>query len=575
MRLPLHIAVCARPRGLEGHSTELTMRLSSSEAGSVSLKRTTSHSSLSTLGLVSTTGSLATHSGNEISGTVGQVYNPQFSRTEKDSLIAFSKDQRRRDVVTNECRSGTFSSIGSVTSQMGNIQRQPFLQHTIIRDVLELYPEAASVVDNHTGKLPIVLAIENGKSFEMAVEPLINAYPKPFGGGGDGGMALPDDSEEATAHRVALQTALLEALSCPYENVRAEAIRTAGKLAEWGGWVGMPQSLDKIISEWLDIIKSCNIELASEAPASPEGIVVGPGADGNKFENIFQTNAPLLTALAEVLSHSREESVSERVAIMCLDTGRDFLFAKDLHVREAAARVLGSTLDAVGDADDAFNVIREALNMVNEDGSVPSISAAGRGRDVISKHGRLLAINAIISTRYGGGLMANEDIREATIAMVRGSIKDRNIVIRSTGYRSIGPILGKSLSPDNIPTGSTPALKELRSDILRGTRASEQADVQLALARGLTRAARIQPDLFLCRAGMPIMDAALMLAISTSSNRPNVQKSFQIFLWVALRMGKSASEDDLSPGLARYISLAEGENGPIMMRFVTQTLADM
>ena len=79
-----------------------------------------------------------------------------------------------------------------------------------------------------------------------------------------------------------------------------------------------------------------------------------------------------------------------------------------------------------------------------------------------------------------------------------------------------------------------------------------------------------------------------MLAMSSSSaaRSANVQKAFQIFLWVALdmgsnqnddamsvRSGSSIAADTMSPGLEKYIELAEGENGRIMMKFVTQTLA--
>ena len=61
----------------------------------------------------------------------------------------------------------------------------------------------------------------------MAVGPLLDAYPTPFGGGGDGGMALPDHSEEGKAHRAALQNALFTALSSPELFVREESIRNA------------------------------------------------------------------------------------------------------------------------------------------------------------------------------------------------------------------------------------------------------------------------------------------------------------------------------------------------------------
>ena len=105
----------------------------------------------------------------------------------------------------------------------------------MVCDVLALHPDAAGVVDPRTGKLPIVLAIEHGKSWETAVGPLLDAHP--FGGGRDGGMALLDDGPEAGGHKAALQAALFLALSSPKLRVRDEAIRTAGKLAGWGGRV--------------------------------------------------------------------------------------------------------------------------------------------------------------------------------------------------------------------------------------------------------------------------------------------------------------------------------------------------
>lgn len=177
--------------------------------------------------------------------------------------------------------------------------------------------------------------------------------------------------------------------------------------------------------------------------------------------------------------------------------------------------------------------------------------------------------------------MASKDISDATVALLHRRTKDRNAVIRSAAYRAIGPLLGRSPIPSDhklTATTTTMALKEMRHDILKGTRASEQVDVQLALARGLISAARMHPNLFLCKAGMPILDAALMLAMSKST-RPNVQKQFQIFLWVALQMGKDNDQGGrrngpmMSAGLERYIKLAEGENGRIMMKFVTTTLA--
>ena len=77
------------------------------------------------------------------------------------------------------------------------------------------------------------------------------------------------------------------------------------------------------------------------APASPEGIIVGPGVTPLATDWI-QTQSSHLTAVAEVISHSRAGSVSDCVARLCLDAGRGHLFSRDGSVREAAARVLGT-----------------------------------------------------------------------------------------------------------------------------------------------------------------------------------------------------------------------------------------
>jgi len=614
MRLPLHIAVCARPICCEGYSARLRVWLSSTpEATRTNMPRPPSIGSLAS-GI--TTNTLATHPdrrGRSANTTPnkGQVYNPRFGRSpSRDNVVAYSSSQRRMsnaskgELNSSSAASTAGSLAGSLLSRSGsnssisaNIAREPFLQHTMVCDILELYPVAASIIDDRTGKLPIVLAIEHGKSWEMAVGPLLEAYPTPFGGGGDGGMALPDHSDEGKAHRAALQNALFVALSSPEVFVREEAIRTAGKLVSWGGVYGMMGSLDGIVCEWLDMIIH-----SSSSSTTPEGIIVGPGAAASSESDCIQIQSSHLTAVAEVVSNARQDSISDRVARLCLDTSREYLFSKDGTVREAASRVLGNTLNSVGDADDAANVMRElVLNLVSDEGSVVSGSTGGLflKEDVITKHGKLLACNSILSTQWGCELMATEDIRTAVISFIHKSVKDRNTVVRSAAYHAIGPILGKSNVPDDVeankispsipmilPTMAT--LKELRRDILKGTRASENVDVQLALARGLTSASRMYPNLFLCKSGMPIMDATLMLAMSSSSaaRSANVQKAFQIFLWVALdmgsnqnddamsvRSGSSIAADTMSPGLEKYIELAEGENGRIMMKFVTQTLA--
>ena len=590
-RLPLHIAVCARPSCREGYTARLKAWLSSSammpEASSRRISRRPSQSSIGGSRLIGSLDdeSIYTQSSRGRSTTaaedvdaVGQVYNRRFGRSpSRDNVAntAYSSSLRGQET-------GSSYGVASGSPLSVIFAREPFMQQTIVRDLLDLYPEAASVVDGRTGKLPIVLAIENGKPWDTAVAPLLEAYPKHFGGGGDGGMALPDFSPEGQMHRASLQGSLFLALNSHDILTRAESMRTAGKLAEWGGVFAMPGALDGIISSWLDAMINRGPSSASD---SLEGVIVGPG-------DWIQIQSSLLNAVSEIVAHSRPDSISDRVARLCLNTSREYLFSKDDSVREAAACVLGNTLDVVGDAEDAFNIMKEVvLNMTSDEHSICSsastIRGGGHAEDLISKHGRLLACKSILSTQWGSELLLNQEIHNATIALIFASVNDNNIVVRCSAYHAIGPILGKSnFDANTTTTPKSIIMKELRGIILKATRASEKVDVQLALARGLTWSARIHPTLFLCKPGMPIMDAALMLAMSSSSSRsPNVQKAFQIFLWVALG-GQPGHDDEetqidifasgqvnpMSPGLQKYIQLAEGENGMIMMKFVTQTL---
>ena len=75
-----------------------------------------------------------------------------------------------------------------------------------------------------------------------------------------------------------------------------------------------------------------------------------------------------------------------------------------------------------------------------------------------------------------------------------------------------------------------------------------------------------QEKLFLCKAGLPLLDGALMLSMSRRTSQP-VRLAFDSFLWHALQKQES--------GLQEYMDMAEGENGRIMMSLVTKKLTRM
>ena len=98
-------------------------------------------------------------------------------------------------------------------------------------------------------------------------------------------------------------------------------------------------------------------------------------------------------------------------------------------------------------------------------------------------------------------------------------------------------------------------------------RASEEEEIHVALARGLMLATHMKPHIFVCRAGTPVLECAMILGVTS---KPTIQKMFYAFLWLALGVG---CKDSAHSGLSDYMELAEGENGLIMMNLVTKELS--
>lgn len=224
-RLPLHIAVCQEAPGEEGGARPEAWP---SPLASPSLPLPPRHAYLrssarseasrsSARSKASTQGSRAGRP-RRTSARLGRVFNARFGRSlSRDGVAAYSSAECRGD-----------GEDGDGASPHGP-------PRTVVRGILRLHPASAARVDGRTGKLPVVLAVDHGRSWEEAVGPLLEAYPAPFAGDRDG--------PEATTHRAALRGALTRALAGPPGRSRDEAVRTAGRLAAWGGEFGLPRDL--------------------------------------------------------------------------------------------------------------------------------------------------------------------------------------------------------------------------------------------------------------------------------------------------------------------------------------------
>jgi len=243
---------------------------------------------------------------------------------------------------------------------------------------------------------------------------------------------------------------------------------------------------------------------------------------------------------------------------------------------------------------------------INRPGAAAAVAAAATMEEPIPvRHGRAVACYRILSSPAGEFLHedpseTNDDMFHQIRHLIRMLLVDESHTVRKAACLCIGPILSFSSSSlqqeqfssdasvSSMASSPTPfpdlALRDIRPSILKCMRTTEDPDVHLHLARGLISAAQYhnhhnyndhQMDnkhYFVTRTGTPILEGALMLA--SSSPVLAVRNLFGAFLWVALGMdiGGSGGRQRRGEGLAKYMELAEGENGKIMMGLVTKTL---
>jgi hypothetical protein len=493
----------------------------------------------------------------------------------------------------------------------------------IIKELLKIYPDSAKAMDLQ-GKLPFLLAIEHGKPWNSGVKVLLEAYGKPvnefdvqqsvllglsaelslFGKdkepAGEGtlgdenildrpahteAMAEPgDNSTNPPANQSSTREANFICKRVKPNNIQQETIHTLSKLLTRG--CVKPGELAR------ELTGLCMLPSYSETQ-SPSHDVATKGA--------------LLEALGVVFEYISRDSSDKaeeqellefihRNDVKCslgsgLDIGRSLMYAPQRCVREGAARVLGAACNALG-YDLATAVVRDVILLgpkedfqaqwhLNSNASHVSETSTicqdqayfplQQNVDVQEDegHGKAFALHRMFALSVGKTLDSRTlyytDERRRKVVSVPSILKDlihhKESMVREAACLAVGSLLGSMKKAD-----SKICLKDLKSGILKAMRPAESSDVQICLARGLKFAARHNPDLFRQKHGIAIIDSALMLAMSGPQK---VKLHYNEFLWRALGVG------DGDAGLDMYMKQSHGENGKIMMTFVTKVLSEM
>ena len=292
------------------------------------------------------------------------------------------------------------------------------LHHSLI------YPKAASIPEPSTGRYPLELAIESGKSYDSVIDPLIDAFPD---------LIFPPKLTEETTSAEAqdgsnngimidrVYTSLSNALMNPSLLIRNEAVITVGcivkRIAEYidqsnqqhlftfdaskQDTVAIDAKIFKVEGFMTNLIKnsdrSMNYDHAIEDPYSSAHFMTD-----TEWESIQST---MLRALSQALSNASPQIITTGSDLpkRALHLAQIFLRHENADVRESASCVLGTTLKWLQE-DHMFGLLDQLLlkdyeqhKQQESDEKKEKTSLSTSIHSVISTHSVAASVHSIFS----------------------------------------------------------------------------------------------------------------------------------------------------------------------------------
>ena len=396
----------------------------------------------------------------------------------------------------------------------------------IIQHLLLLYAEAASIRDIN-GKIPLLLAIEAGKPWDGGLYDLINATTK------------------GLEEKVIIET-MLRAMSSKSQNIRNETVKTCSNIV----CIFSKENTVYFISMLKDCITK--IDLQTDNEDDVVGIKIGMlkalhGLLQKAKQNMKNTG--LQTPQDNNVPNDFHDNL-QHILQLCSEMS----IYPDDKLRENAGKVIGAVCDLTG-----VEAATDLLSTIVK--SKPETFAEKKQIHIYTCYGILTADVGLQIVQGGLDVFQQtrcDEIFDSLQHLFKSFLVDEDANIRKSASLAIGAVLGRS-------NCASSCLKELKGSIIKCMRTTEHSEIHVNLARGLTVACKMNPNIFRGKPALPILDAALMLAVSGPRR---VQNAFNKFLYVAL----SVKDFDVSEELEEYMNISEGENGRIMMTLVAKTL---
>ena len=429
----------------------------------------------------------------------------------------------------------TTTTTTTTTASNSRYSSKPYDDDDVTQELLAAHRTAASVPDEF-GKVPFVLAVESGKPWKTTLKPLWDAHD------------LEDESYQL------LQEAIDQALTSSTTSIRKQTVQTLEHLAP----LWPKDKREGFLHHMIGFARDCGGLNANNASTTGGAVTAATTAHSKKLlrdddEACAALQASTLEGLASVMTVDESESGPHQA----LDVALPLLSHTDEAVRVSAAKVLGVSVRLLGQ-DAADRAFRDVVFPEDESGSSQdeeSLSTMGHSVAMNEDtpevmHGRAMACRYILSKSQRVIVL-----NEYQVGCVKQWMKHESSLVRKASCLVVGSLLRSVIE-----------LKEFKSPLLKCMRPMEDPGVQMALAQALSQAARAYDNLFLCKAGLPLLDGALMVA-SSRATPPHVQQAFHLFLWHALQRQEG--------GLREYMKMAAGENGTIMMSLITKRLVKL
>lgn len=456
----------------------------------------------------------------------------------------------------------------------------------IIQNLVRIFPDALKEEDAH-GKTPLLLAIEHGKPWESGLQELLISYVDGF------------DEEKVKASLLVGLTAEVSSLSktktmhgymheedpnkesnyifkqITCNTVQIETVKTLQKLLPLFTKVSSLADLFLVqcqLSTYSETINPIHDVATKFAMLQALALVLRHMKDGVSCE------ANLLSHMKSVSCEKTIDGNNTEIMMRALSISKPLLYGTQRCIREGAARVLGAACNSLG-PNSTTDVLHDVIllgdvaetNEKRQAAEVDLLSSPTMVNNTIIDenlgHGKAWGIYSIFSLPVGKLVDSKTkyffDDKHQEAISVLGLTKDllqhNSAMVREGAGRAVGVLIGSSSDPKSC-------LKEVKSAILKVMRLAESTEVLTNLASGLIVAARECKGLFRSKQGIPLLDGALMLAMSGPAT---VKVAYNDFLWLALDIGEG------NDGLHEYMKQSQGDNGKIMMTLVTKVLGQM